>query len=159
MLHQINIHMVSLVLAFFGSAAAQIQNMGVAVNTPPPGKVFLSAWLDTHDPPNLRGAGDRPLKFTRRFGYNISSFQFAQDLPNPYSSEWMENQLEALGTDAIMYITVYPKPNPWSIADADIAALAQQCKQLNDKGRRVLIRLAPEFNGYVSGATLLIRIL
>ena len=120
---------------------------GVAVNAPPDGKVLLGAWLDTTDPPNQRGAGDRPLKFSQRTGLNISTFQFAQDLPNIYNSDYMANQIDALRTDAILYITVFPKPSPWAISDDAIAELALQCQQLNAKGRQVLIRFAPEFNG------------
>jgi hypothetical protein len=61
--------------------------------------------------------------------------------PFPYE------QVYATGTDALVFLTVYPRPTPWSITDADIEVLTKQMADLNKGGRRVLLRFAPEMNG------------
>jgi hypothetical protein len=61
--------------------------------------------------------------------------------PFPYE------QVYATGTDALIMLTVYPRPNPWAISDADIMNLTRQMADLNRGGRRVLMRFAPEMNG------------
>ena len=59
-----------------------------------------------------------------------------------------DDQVDETATDAFVVLTVYPRPNPWNIADADIQALANQCARLNkNANRRILLRFAPEMNG------------
>jgi hypothetical protein len=113
---------------------------------PPIGKLYFAAWLDTED--SLPGAndGDRPIKFNQRLGFNSSSFQYAQNLPVDTFTFPIE-QIEDLNTDTFVFLTIYPRPNPWNISTSDITALAEQCSKLNSQGRRVLLRFAPEFNG------------
>jgi hypothetical protein len=82
-------------------------------------KVYLTAWLDTSDA-NTHG-GDRPVAFSSRLGMNITGFQYAQDLPVPADSfPFPYEQIEALSTDALVLLTVYPKTSPWTIPDADM---------------------------------------
>jgi beta-mannanase len=90
--------------------------------------------------------GDRPVKYNQRMGVNGSFFQYAQNLPVD-SYTFPEEQIYATGTDALVYLTIYPRPTPWAITDADIATLTQQMAKLNSGGRRVLMRFAPEMNG------------
>lgn len=45
-------------------------------------------------------------------------------------------------------MTLYPRPNPWSITDVHIAALTTQLtRYVVDEKLRVLLRFAPEMNG------------
>ena len=76
-------------------------------------------------------------------------FQFAQDLPIPADSfPFPDDQIDATNSDAVAYLTVYPRPDPWNIADADIQKLADQCARLNQQAnRRIILRFAPEMNG------------
>lgn len=109
---------------------------------PPNGKVYLAAWLDTADSAPGKGDGDRPRLINQRLGFNLSSFQYSQFLPvvdYPFPIE----QIEELGTDALVYLTIDPRPNPWSISDAAIAQLAAQCEKMTKDGKRVLLRLGP----------------
>jgi hypothetical protein len=120
--------------------------LGLELIEPPDGKVFLATWLDTVDSSPGAGDGDRPRLFNQRMGFNASCFQYAQNIPIdtfPFPYE----QIYELGTDAIVYLTVYPRPSPWTISDQDIDVLAQQCGRINRDGRRVFIRFAPEMNG------------
>lgn len=127
---------------------------------PPDGKVFLAAWLDTADLPDRPNSGDRPIKFNNRLGLNMSAFQYAENMPSSVSSQYMSDQLNQLTDNSILYITVYPMNSgdgtaaplsngPWPVTDLDISYLAGNCSELNAQGRRVLIRLAPEMNGYL----------
>lgn len=148
----------SLVYAFF---LVQTSHSAASI-APPDGKVFLAAWLDSTDLPNLPNSGDRPQKFNSRLGINASAFQYAENIPNLAHPQYMADQLDLLTDNAILYITVYPmdagdgtsaalkglNSNPWPISDQDITYLAGNCSELNKKGRRVLMRLAPEMNGY-----------
>ena len=128
---------------------------------PPNGKVLLAAWLDSSDLPNQPDSGDRPRKFNSRMGLNMSAFQYAENIPNPYHPQYMEDQLNELSDNSILYISVYPmdagdgtaaalrdlSSAPWPISDQDISYLAGNCSALNRRGRRVILRLAPEMNG------------
>lgn len=117
------------------------------LNEPPDGKVYFGAWLDTAD--SAAGAldGDRPVKFNQRMGFNASVFQYAQDLPIPAGSfSFPIEQIEATGTDALIYLTVYPRPS-LDVADADIQLLALQLAKINASGRQVVMRFGPEMNG------------
>ena len=139
--------LIGYILTFVNSAA---------VNEPPNGKVYLSAWLDTTAPdnnPNNFHTGDRPWLFNSRLNTNISVFQYAQNFPNPGDPQYMQDQLNALNDDALLYISVYPivarphDPSDWTFTDNDITQLVQQCASLNRQGRKVLIRFGPEMNG------------
>jgi Glycosyl hydrolase family 26 len=108
--------------------------------------ILISAWLDTADSSAGANDGDRPAKFNQRLGINASFFQYAQNLPvdtYPFPIE----QIEATNSDALVYLTVYPSPNPWSITDAQISTLTAQMAKITSQGRRVLMRFAPEMNG------------
>ena len=59
-----------------------------------------------------------------------------------------DDQVDDTKTDAIVLLTVYPRPDPWAIQDADIQLLAEQCARLNKlAGRRLLLRFGAEMNG------------
>lgn len=131
----------SLVMAFGIHCA-----LAASINEPPPGKVYLGAWLDTADSSVTAKDGDRPLLFNKRMAFNASVFQYAQNLPVDTYTFPIE-QIEGTNTDALVYLTVYPQPYPFSIDDADIKALADQMAVLNAKGRKVLLRFGPEMNG------------
>jgi hypothetical protein len=105
--------------------------------------------LDSADSAPGARDGDRPLKFNQRLGFNASVFQYAQDLPIPADSfPFPDEQVDATMTDAVVLLTVYPRPNPWAITDADIDVLAKQCARLNTLAkRRLLLRFGPEMNG------------
>jgi hypothetical protein len=115
------------------------------VRVPPAGKVYLGTWLDTANIGSVDG--DRPVSFNERMKLKCSGFQYAQNLPiDTFPAP--DEQIKATGTDAFMLLTVYPRPTPWNISDADIDALGAQCKRLNNQeNRRLLIRFAPEMNG------------
>lgn len=88
---------------------------------------------------------------------NISCFQYgmpfqliltkiAQNIPIdtfPFPYE----QITQTKTDALVYLTVYPRPNPWQITDEHISNLTKQLSSINNDNRRVLLRFAPEMNG------------
>ena len=80
-------------------------------------------------------------------GFKISAFQYAQNTPiDTFPAP--DEQITATGTDAIMLLTIYPRPTPWTISEKDIQDIVTQCKRLNnDEKRRLLIRFGPEMNG------------
>jgi hypothetical protein len=121
--------------------------LALTVNEPPDGKLYLAAWLDTVDTSVGAFDGDRPFRFNQRFGYNASAFQYAQNMPLGSTFAFPVEQIEVLDTDTIIYLTVYPQPNPWDINDADIRNLTRALGTLNSQNRRVLLRFAPEMNG------------
>lgn len=107
-----------------------------------PTKIHFGAWLDTADTSPGANNGDRPLLFNQRMGFNASFFQYAQNIPidtYPFPAE----QIDATETDALVHLTVYPRPSPWSITDADINVLTSQMAEINRRGRKVVLRFAP----------------
>jgi hypothetical protein len=109
------------------------------VNEPPDGKHYIGGWLDTADSAPGANDGDRPIKFDQRMGFNSSFFQYGQNIPidtYPFPYE----QVYSMNTDALVFLTVYPRPTPWSITDEQIANLTAQCAQMNTDNRRVILR-------------------
>lgn len=107
-----------------------------------PAKIHMGAWLDTADTAPGANNGDRPVLFNQRMGFNASFFQYAQNIPIdtfPFPIE----QVEATESDALIHLTVYPRPTPWEITDAQISILTAQMSELNKRGRRVIMRFAP----------------
>jgi beta-mannanase len=105
--------------------------------------------LDTADSTPGANDGDRPVKLNERMKYNLGAFQYAQNLPiGADLFPFPDTQIDDTKTDAIAYLTVYPRPTPWNISDVDVEALASQCGRLNNEAkRRVILRFAPEMNG------------
>ena len=73
---------------------------------PADGKVLFGAWVDS-----VPEVGDTPLKFNARLGKNASFFQFAQNMPLDFNRPIPIELLNATGTNADLYITVYPPKN------------------------------------------------
>jgi hypothetical protein len=110
------------------------------ISIPENGKVMFGAWLDTSD----KQAGDRPKLFNTRMGFNATCFQYAQNIPN------LDFDLpdEQVPSSACIMLTIYPKPNPWNITNADIEKLSLQLIRLTINQKfNILLRIAPEMNG------------
>jgi hypothetical protein len=127
-----------------------------AFHQPGPGRVWLSAWLDTADSSPGALDGDRPIKFNQRMGMNFSSFQYAQNLPVNYTNNefpFPMEQIDELQTNAVLFLTVYPFRSTlphWNVSGADIEFLSDQIKNLTTRPHnpcKVLLRLGPEMNG------------
>ena len=106
--------------------------------------------MQTNDSSPGANDGDRPVKFNSRMNFYSSFFHYAQNLPiGPGDFPFPDDQVDATNTNAMVVLTVYPIPNAWGITDADIKVLTDQCARLNNNAnRRLLIRFAPEMNGY-----------
>lgn len=55
--------------------------------------------------------------------------------------------IEATGTDADIYLTVYPYSGFASVQDSDLLSLAIQIRTYQGSGKTVFLRWAPEFSG------------
>ncbi|KAL2916820.1 hypothetical protein HK105_203599 [Polyrhizophydium stewartii] len=137
-----------LAATLLAAAAAALAPLASAqsVNEPEKGKLYLGAWLDTADSASGAGDGDRPTLAIKRMGYNLHAFHYAQNIPvdtYPFPIE----QIEATGLDALVFLTVYPRPTPWTVTDADINELATMCGKINNQGHRIVLRFGPEMNG------------
>jgi hypothetical protein len=107
------------------------------ISIPENGKVYFGAWLDTTN-------SDRPLAFNQRMGFKSTCFQYAQNLPN------LDFDLpdEQVPTNTCILLTIYPKPNPWNITDADINKLSTQLVRLTQTlNFQMFLRIGPEMNG------------
>ncbi|KAJ3205648.1 hypothetical protein HDU67_008719 [Dinochytrium kinnereticum] len=117
---------------------------------PADGKIILGAWLDTEDKP---GARDTFSGFNRRIGQMAGSFQLSQRIPlapNPYIPGDFLNANMTLfdeGSNASLFLTVYPYDGFDAIQDRDIDLLVEQCNNITRGGRNVIIRYGPEMNG------------
>ncbi|KAJ3071389.1 hypothetical protein HDU98_005419 [Podochytrium sp. JEL0797] len=131
---------------------------------PADGKIIWGAWVDTTNAKDAyqfgTAGGDSPSSFNKRLGQNAGVFHLSQTLPltpSPWGGGPLTANLthiEQTGTDAILFLTIYPNltaPNPYDLyTDADIATLATQLDNISDpakSGRRVMVRFAPEMNG------------
>ncbi|TPX33036.1 mannan endo-1,4-beta-mannosidase [Synchytrium microbalum] len=120
-----------------------------ALFEPPDNAAYVMAWLDT-------AHNDTPAACNQRTGRDWPMYQLTQTIPTNSSTNPIPNVdttaptylLDGTGTDAFLFLTIYPLSagDMLYVTDADIQALAAQMKALNDKGRRVLMRIAPEMN-------------
>ncbi|EJU05283.1 glycoside hydrolase [Dacryopinax primogenitus] len=117
-----------------------------ALNEPPDNTLYLGAWLDT--------SSDSPQSFNQRLGQNTPWFQFAQTIPAGNLDEVTgqggivnASLVWETGTDAGVYVTVYPTQGFAAIQEQDWAALGVQLQTYVLLGRAVFLRFAPEMNG------------
>ncbi|KAJ3163465.1 hypothetical protein HDU86_000044 [Geranomyces michiganensis] len=118
---------------------------------PASGRLF-GAWLNTTT------RSDTPELFNTRLGFKASLFQFSVNIPLLASELPPVSLIDATGTDAILYLTVFPRMEasftrtgteafdqlePQRVVD-DFVALVQGYVS---SGRRVLVRIASEMNG------------
>ncbi|KAI8614581.1 glycoside hydrolase superfamily [Chytriomyces sp. MP71] len=124
---------------------------------PPDGRVIVGFWFDGN-PGNTNtslSGGDSSSAVNKRIGLNAGAFQLVQalplkvpDSPTPLKNADGSANVDVLddGTNAALFLTVYPQNN--DVADADIVALATQCQNITTRtGRDIFIRFGPEMNG------------
>ncbi|KAJ3107795.1 hypothetical protein HDU97_003143 [Phlyctochytrium planicorne] len=123
---------------------------GKARLEPDDGKIILSAWLDTEDKPEAR---DRFSAFNNRIGFLAGAFQLSQRIPlapNPFSpGSFLDANMTLFdeGSNAALFLTVYPYDGFDAITDADVDRLVSQVNNITLSGRNVFIRYGPEMNG------------
>ncbi|KAJ3171468.1 hypothetical protein HDU88_007548 [Geranomyces variabilis] len=113
---------------------------------------YFGAWLNT------TARSDTPELFNNRLGFKASMFQWSINIPLIASELPPVSLIDATGTDAILYLTVFPRMQasftktgneafdqlePQQVLD-DFVALLQSYVS---GGRRVLVRIASEMNG------------
>jgi len=142
--------MLSRTLAVTAAAAALSGSaMAQALAEPPPGKVELGIGFQS-DP----GYFETPAQLNEKYGFNFAAFQLSQPIPVP-AYDYVTGVggpapvalVGATGTDANVYLTVYPNQGLAAVTDADILSLAIQIRTIQGDGRTVFLRWAPEFSG------------
>ncbi|KAI8817285.1 glycoside hydrolase superfamily [Fimicolochytrium jonesii] len=103
--------------------------------------IMLGAWMDTA--PGM----DTPKDFNTRFGHNISMIHLAQNLPIEQDKLAPVQLIDQTGTNAILYLSVYPTVTPDNLSDKAINDFVQQLATFTHNGRGILLRIAPEMNG------------
>ncbi|KAJ3056910.1 hypothetical protein HK102_011136, partial [Quaeritorhiza haematococci] len=114
---------------------------------PSNGQHLLAAWIDY--------TIDTPQAFNARLGKNASAFGVAREIPfpteppsNPRADPTrIYDMIEDTHTDAAIHLTIYPSQGLDSITDEDLSKLVAECNALNQRGRRVFLRFAPDMNG------------
>ncbi|POY71229.1 hypothetical protein BMF94_5541 [Rhodotorula taiwanensis] len=137
----------ALALAVAGSAVTAVQG---AMFEPPAGQVMLGFWFDPASPYN-----DRPALVNEALGYNVPVFQVAQPIPLPpynyttgVGGPAPENTIEQSGTDAAVFLTVYPTNGFNAVTDDDFIALGKQILDYQTNlNRTTFLRYAPEMQG------------
>jgi len=112
------------------------------------GHVMFGAWVQTEE-------GDDPAKFNSRLGLNASVIQIAQNIPlRPYNyttgagGPAPEYLIERSGTDAAVFLTVYPSEGFDTLTPDDFTALGNQLlNYTSNYNRTTFLRWAPEMNG------------
>lgn len=107
---------------------------------PPPDSRLLCAWLDTTSEKST------PREFNAALGRNVSCFHFGQGLPKGEGEVTPLELLDDTDTDAILYLSAFPKQGLGAVTGPDVSDLVRTCVGLNLRGRRVLLRLAPDMN-------------
>ncbi|KAJ3103322.1 hypothetical protein HDU97_010227 [Phlyctochytrium planicorne] len=115
---------------------------------PEDGKFYLGAWIDTEDTPSGQ---DSPVQINQRMSMNFSAFQDIPAAINPWdNSKAVVNitQIEATGTNAAIFMTVYANKGLTAFNDNDINELADQLYNITVQSQRnVFLRFSPEMNG------------
>ncbi|GAA6010200.1 hypothetical protein JCM10207_005663 [Rhodosporidiobolus poonsookiae] len=117
---------------------------------PPGDQILLGMWFDPADP-----YYDTPSLINTNLGYNVPVFQLAQEIPLPpynYTTgaggAAPENMIERSGTDAAVFLTVYPASGFDTVTDDDFTALGKQILDYQvNLNRTVFLRYAPEMQG------------
>ncbi|KAJ1569759.1 hypothetical protein HK096_001919, partial [Nowakowskiella sp. JEL0078] len=76
--------------------------------------------------------------------------QLATNIPDRKVALWPTAALKLIdntNTDAMILLTVYPVPDPYNITLEDVDRLALLCAGVNEAGRKIFLRFAPEMNG------------
>jgi hypothetical protein len=113
--------------------------------------LMIGSWYD-------RLHGDTPQKTHDRYHYfyhrcslpPFSIWQSDMNITKTLQTDFIHNftdQVDALSTDAILYITLYPIEGFSAVSTAAINDFAAQIKNITSKGRKVMIRYASEMNG------------
>ncbi|KAJ3332220.1 hypothetical protein HDU76_000927 [Blyttiomyces sp. JEL0837] len=118
---------------------------------PPSGKRYICAWVQTDN------KTDTPSAFNSRIKQNTPCFQLAQDIPlaiSPFDNSELTvdlSQVQNTSTDAMLFMTVYPKQGLAAVDQSHIDMLATQLDNLSrpnsGSARRVMLRFGPEMNG------------
>jgi len=119
-----------------------------ALAEPPAGKFLFGVWPQLED-----GYQETPALVNDRTGFLFPAFQLSQRIPVlPYDfvtgvgGPIPAAYIEATGTDADIYLTVYPYGG-LNVSDADLLSLALQVRTYQGSGKTVFLRWAPEFGG------------
>jgi len=118
-----------------------------AIHEPADGRIMFGAWVQTE--------WETPAEFNQRVGLNASVIQISQTIPlMPYN--WVtgaggmapEYFIEESGTDAAVFLTVYPMSGLYNITQDDYTALGNQILNYTENyDRQVFLRFGPEMNG------------
>ncbi|KAI8824315.1 glycoside hydrolase superfamily [Fimicolochytrium jonesii] len=106
-------------------------------------KILFGAWVDSI------GGTDSPTALNQRFNYKpLSFFQGNFNIPaNLTLVDRLIDDIEKTATDAIIYLTVYPMDGLDLVTDEHIKEFGTNINNALARGRRFLIRYAPEMNG------------
>ncbi|KAJ3305150.1 hypothetical protein HDV03_001912 [Kappamyces sp. JEL0829] len=124
-------------LLSFASAAAPASSV---ITFPAAGKAWLGAWMWREDE-------QKPVDFEKKFGYHLGAVSMIESLvPGMPNGTASTADLDALGTDALYYMSVY-LDSPEKLTDAEIITVTKRCAEISNSGRRLAVRLGPEMNG------------
>jgi hypothetical protein len=112
---------------------------------PAGGKILFGPWYNRVDK-------DTPFKTQERvkvppFSLFQSDMDIGQTLKNAEDIMQTADQIAETKTDAIMYLTIYPKDGFEAVSDSALQAFVAIVKHITDSGRRMMIRYASEMNG------------
>ncbi|KAJ3110498.1 hypothetical protein HDU96_006523 [Phlyctochytrium bullatum] len=140
------IQLAALAIATLASSMAS----ALAPLEPVDGSLLLGPWYE-------RTMNDTPSLVNARLQRNLTFFQVDFDItqeapgqvvdPTPEITDQAMEQVEATGTDAWMYWTIYPKGGLNSVTDAMLDDLAQRVAKAITRGHKLFLRYAPEMNG------------
>ncbi|KAL7005345.1 hypothetical protein EMMF5_005042 [Cystobasidiomycetes sp. EMM_F5] len=138
--------------ALLGAAAAMLAAVGVqaqALAEPPAGQFVFGIWAQS-DP----GYQETPAQLNIRGNFNFPIFEMGQPIPVPrynfttgVGGPIPEAYIAATGTDADIFLTVYPRNGLSNVTDSDILSLGLQIRTYQGSGRTVFLRWGPEMNG------------
>ncbi|KAI8907794.1 glycoside hydrolase superfamily [Gorgonomyces haynaldii] len=106
--------------------------------------VYFGPWYE-------RLNGDTPLAIQQRtqvksFSLWQSDMNITDTLQSAYIDDFVK-QVDALRSDAVLYLTIYPIMGFEAVTQAAINEFATKIQTITASGRRVLIRYASEMNG------------
>ncbi|KAJ3108334.1 hypothetical protein HDU97_001459 [Phlyctochytrium planicorne] len=139
------------IVAAVAAAAGVLAQSQPAPLLPPEGQLYLGAWFD-------RVQSDLPSAVNSRIkgipGEGLSFFQTDFDLaekegkPTIGILDGFVDMLDASGTDAFAYITVYFFKKFTELTDDKLTELANRLLKVLKRGKKIFLRLYPEMNGY-----------
>lgn len=107
----------------------------------PTDRIMIGTWWD-------RLNGQTPSQINRQLDYKpLTIWHSDVNITTVFQGDYFDDiikQIADTGTNAAIYVTVYPMDGFGNVTESALAAFVERVKQVTSKGGKMFIRYAPE---------------